>query len=102
MTNMSKYEIGQMVQLDYETSENKYSWQYMVVVDVFDDKVLFDREYGGRFMLTIAEPKEGEKAGNLNRNDIGITPLYKNGKKVFSKRSFFGLGRYTFEPTTKG
>lgn len=99
---MNKYEVGQMAQLDYEREENKHSWEYMVVVEVFDDKILFDREYGGRFMLTFAEPKGDEEAGTLDRSDIKITPLYKNGQPVFSKRSFFGLGRYTFEPTTKG
>lgn len=99
---MSKYVKGQMVQLDYETDKSKYAWQYMVVVDVFDDKVLFEQERGGRFMLTfIDSAKEGE-VNELNRKDIKIHPLYKNGQVVFSKRSFFGLGRYTFEPTTKG
>lgn len=99
---MSKYEVGQMAQLDYEREDNKHSWEYMVAVEVFDDKVLFEREYGGRFMLTFANIGEEKEVGELDRNDIKITPLYKNGQPVFSKRSFFGLGSYTFEPTTKG
>lgn len=98
---MSKYEVGQMAQLNYEREESKYSWEYMVAVEVFDDKVLFDREYGGRFMLTFADPTEENKEGTLDRSDIKIEPLYKNGQPVFSKRSLFGFGRYNFEPTTK-
>ncbi|QQO38725.1 hypothetical protein PP657_gp097 [Bacillus phage BCPST] len=99
---MSKYEVGQMVEISWVDKEGNARWQYMVVVKVYDDRTQFIREYGGRFMESHAGDEDRKEATtDGSKEQIRISPLYQNGKPVFSKRSFFGLGRYTFEPTTK-
>jgi len=99
---MSKYEVGQMVELSWEDKEGNARWMYMVAVELYDDRVQFLKEYGGRFMEFYNDESGNEEGTTGDNKRIKVIPLYKNGQPVFSKRSFFGLGRYTFEPTTKG
>lgn len=100
-----KYEKGQMVELSWMDKEGHARWLYMVAEYMYDDRTQFIKEDGSHFMEfepkkeNETEDKEPDSKDNYN---IKVIPLYKNGQPVFSKRSFFGLGRYTFEPTTKG
>ena len=97
---MSKYEVGQMAKLSWVDEEGFSRWQYMVVVKLFDNSTQFIKEYGGRFMENYPD---GENTANDSddKHKIKVIPLYQNGRPVFSKRSFFGMGSYNFEPTTK-
>lgn len=98
-----KYEKGQMVELSWVDKDGHARWQYMVAVEMYDDRTEFKKEYGGRFMeFNSKEGLENKEPDSSDRHEIKVIPLYQNGRPVFSKRSFFGLGRYTFEPTTKG
>lgn len=95
---MSRYEKGQMVKLSW-VDENGYDrWQYMVCLHTYDNMTHFLKEYGGKFSESYTSQEEEYSGGKGN---VSVIPLYQNGKPVFSKRTFFGLGRYTFEPTTK-
>lgn len=96
------YEIGQMVELSWEDEDGYARWQYMVAIRNFDDRTQFIKEYGGRFMHFVSSDDSKDKEpDSKDKHKIKVIPLYQNGRPVFSKRSFFGLGRYNFEPTTK-
>jgi hypothetical protein len=98
-----KYEKGQMFELSWFDKEGHARWQYMVAIELYDDRTEFTKEYGGRFMEFVSNDESKDKEPDSKDNHkIKVIPLYKEGQVIFSKRSFFGLGRYTFEPTTKG
>lgn len=97
---MSKYEIGQMALVRYADKEGNKLWEHLVATEVYDNMTTFIYRDGSAFAEYYPKDKEGKI--DFNKDEIKLEPLTKDGRPVFSKRSFFGLGSYTFKPTTKG
>ncbi|AZU99030.1 hypothetical protein pW4_7 [Bacillus phage pW4] len=96
---MSKYEVGQMVQIQIRNEDGGLDWVYAVAINIYDNKTEFLTEYNHRHMVSYDD--DAKDKANVNNHKYKVVTLYQNGRPVFSKRSLFGLGRYTFDPTTK-
>lgn len=93
---------GQMLELSVR-DDNSATCEFVVAIQVFDDRVLFAKEYGESYMHVFHEDedesvnKERELLANQKVNRL-LVGLYIDGEPVFSKR---WLGKYTFKPKSK-
>ncbi len=93
---MKDVKVGQMGELSFRIDNNVVSWEYVVAIHVYDDRIVFLREYGGQYMHVI-NVNDGESEIIRNQETkYHLNLLYKNESPVFSKRNIFG--KYTFEP----
>lgn len=87
--------VGQMAELTIRKGD-VVAWEYLIVIHVYDDRIVFLKEYGGRFMNVLDASENESKIIDNQKDETLVTLLFKNGKPVFSKKNIFG--KYTFEP----
>lgn len=84
--------IGQLAELVWENKQGDANWCYCVVERIFDDRIQFIKEDGGKYMLVLEEnDQEGEIIDNQTTK-THLTMLNKDGKPVIAKKRLFGKG----------
>lgn len=92
---MVDVKVGQMAKLVQKDEGENAWWQYLVAVNVFDDRVEFLKEDGGRYMHIFSDDHKEILDKQVTSSSFAL--LKKNREPVFSKKSFF-TRKYNFLP----
>jgi len=94
MKNLFKGQMGELTTREGEDA----SWEYVVVLNNYDDRTEFLKENGGRYMHVWSDDISEDESIALKdqKTKLALTMLKKDGNDVKSKRSLFG--RYKFKP----
>jgi hypothetical protein len=85
-----KVVVGQLAELIWRDSNQNAVWCYCVVERVFDDRIQFLKEDGGRYMHILnKDDKESDIISNQPTQSF-LTMLHKGGKPVMAKKRLFG------------
>jgi hypothetical protein len=85
---MNKPVVGQIAELSFRNEGQNANWEYVVVEHIFDDRIQFVKESGGRYMHILNDDENDIVDNQPTKSDLNF--LYKNGEPVIAKKKLFG------------